>query len=263
MAILTVVDPHWVFKNAQRDDVIIADTRRLIDYKQGHLPGSISMPFTSFVKMKGLSNDLPDAKTIESLLSGKGVSMNDLVVAYDDYAGRHSSRLLYTLEVYGHEKLGILDRPFSTYAEEGLPVAREETLREPARYNPVLRENILATKASILSVLQNRRDDQILLDTRPTDDYKFGHIPTAINLPWYLFGDANRTFRPLNEIRSLLKENGIFTDREIITYCDEGTSSVYVSYTLRLSGYRRVLNYPLSYGEWGADPSLPKERSLG
>lgn len=253
---LFLADPKQACTQAD-GGVKIVDTRRLVDHRQKHIPNAISIPFTSFMTMHGLAFYLPDEEEFQAILSLRGISRDTLVIAYDDYSGKHACRLLYTLEMFGHKKLGLLDRPFGIYEKEGWPVSSEEPRTSPVEYRYMERPDVV-TKEKILANIAS--PSFYLLDVRAPEDMALGFIPGARNLPWYELTTQSRIFRPLEEVRPIVDRLRIPKNADIVTYCEEGTSSVLVLYALRRLGYQNVSNYLASYGEWGTDPELPKER---
>ncbi len=237
-------------------DAVLVDTRRAIEYRAGHIPGAVSIPLSRVVKIRGLALDIPSRREIESILSSSGIEPNQWVVAYDDSGGVKAARFLYTLEIYGHEKLGLLDRTYSIYVEEGGKISREKPKMYPTNYVATLDDNRVLTKEKLLQLIHS--GEAIIVDTRSREEYLMGHIPRAINIPWLLVAGYRRVLKNPEEISSIFSERGIRVTDSIITYCNEGTASALVRYGLFIAGYEKVLNYYLSYNEWGSDPTMPK-----
>jgi rhodanese-related sulfurtransferase len=63
----------------------------------------------------------------------------------------------------------------------------------------------------------------LIIDLREPDEYKIGHIPTAINIP-YLDFEASKNSLPL--------------DRLLILYCDRGNLSLLLARELSNEGYQ-------------------------
>jgi rhodanese-related sulfurtransferase len=75
----------------------------------------------------------------------------------------------------------------------------------------------------------------ILVDVRTPEEYAFGHIPTAVNIPV-----SEIASRPPTEDRSAL----------IVVYCRSGSRSGTAQRTLREMGYGNVVNFgPVSKWE--------------
>ncbi|RDE15177.1 MAG: sulfurtransferase, partial [Candidatus Thorarchaeota archaeon] len=134
------------------------------------------------------------------------------------------------------------------------------------RYSPVVDGTVLIRLDELLDV----KDDPntVLLDARRPDVYsgdsgiwlRKGHIPGAVNLPWFLLVNAdNRTrIKPVEEVKKLVEQVGATGDKLIICSCGIGRSAT-VQYTIikHLLGYEKVKLYEGSYLEWSADPKRP------
>jgi len=259
---INIISPEQWLEIMESENFLLVDVRRLIEYKMGHIPYAVSMPFMNFVKMHGLALYPPDEKEIIGKLSMLGITKNVNVVCYDNFYGRHACRALYTLELLGYEKLSALSVTFDKYFQLGYPV--EKQIRIPSRPTSLLNinystENII-TKEKILKVL-NREDEAVLIDTRNVNDYLFGHIPGALNLPWHEVVSSNNLYN-LDNVLKFVEETGIDKDTPIIFYCEEGTSSSLVMYAFRALGYKSTQTYLPSFSEWISYPNLPIERNM-
>jgi rhodanese-related sulfurtransferase/predicted transcriptional regulator len=127
-------------------------------------------------------------------------------------------------------------------------VARErlaEVDRLARAYTGELTDIELLTKEELSKRLR-RRDDLVVLDVRPTEEFAAGHVPGAVSIP-------------VSELRRRLKE--LPRGREIVAYC-RGPFCAFAPEAarfLRKKGFRmRVLDGGLP--EWGA-AGLPVEKS--
>ena len=109
--------------------------------------------------------------------------------------------------------------------------------------------------------------------------YMTGHIPGAVNVPYFanidpalataapadrdrlLASDLPFTFSSPESLAALYGEAGVTPDREVITYCGRGYAAARGMLALKLLGYERVRLYDGSWTEWSADPDLPVEVS--
>jgi rhodanese-related sulfurtransferase len=67
------------------------------------------------------------------------------------------------------------------------------------------------------------KSNVLIIDIRDKDQYKKGHIPTAINIPY-------REFE--------YKKCQLPSDRELILYCDRGNLSLFLARDLSKEGFR-------------------------
>ena len=243
---ISLVNPHWI--NIRSVETRLIDVRRRQDYDAGHIPGAVSLPVTEFVKTIGRLKDAPEPKEFSALMSRLGVCNNSPVVAYDDQRGVYASRLLWTLELYGHSDLYLLDRNFSIYAQDGGDTTKDEPTVTLGGFTANGNKRITATMNDIQEVLQDRSG--LVVDAGERMDFLNGHIPSALNLPWRILVDRERSFLPEERLKLIFKEHGLEKDTQIVVYCKDGMTSSHLYAALKLTGYEKVRPYSRGYAEW-------------
>ena len=86
-----------------------------------------------------------------------------------------------------------------------------------------------------------------------------GHIPNAIHIHWPEFFQADGTLKTLPALNSLLSQNEIRPNQEIIVYCTGGVRSGMAYFVFRYLGFK-VRNYDGSWWDWSRS-SFPVEHS--
>ena len=243
---ITLVDPQWI-ENSGSDTKII-DVRRQVDYNSGHIHGAVSLPVTVFVKSIGRLKDAPGNTEFEYIMNKTGVQNKSPVLVYDDQWGVYASRLLWTLELYGHKDLYLLDRNFSTYKQGKGKVSHSDPKTKKSNYVTKLNEQFASSITQISNI--SDRSDQIIIDAGERMDFLNGHIPGAINLPWRVCIRKDRNFLPIERIKRIFKEHGLTEDKEAIIYCKDGMTSSYIYAALRILEYKKVKLYSRGYVEW-------------
>ena len=101
----------------------------------------------------------------------------------------------------------------------------------------------------------------MILDIRKVEDYKEGHIPGAVNLPYFLVFKKDGTFEDTKKLKFLAtRAVGDAKDKEIIVLCCNGQFASSWWFALsEMLGYRDVKIYDSSMEEWCGDKDMPLE----
>lgn len=90
---------------------------------------------------------------------------------------------------------------YRDFSAAQLPEAREVV----QSYNAEKESLAALTLAELATELQHGR--VTLLDLRPADEFEAGHLPSAVNIPYSTFADANETSDALAQLRALAEAN--------------------------------------------------------
>ncbi|MBI3015270.1 MAG: sulfurtransferase, partial [Candidatus Tectomicrobia bacterium] len=208
LAILGLVGSGWAADYARPDLIIstdelagilthpeikILDARGPEDYKAGHIAGAIPLPHgkTQYVE-RGVPGVVAPVERLEGLFGELGIRPTDTLVLYDDIVGEPVTRLFWTFDVLGHNKVRVLNGGMSKWAKEGRPVSKEETAIAPAKYTAKPDWTKFADAAYVLVNLKNSQ--VALVDCRGPKEWsgevasrqvkRAGRIPGAKNVDW-------------------------------------------------------------------------------
>lgn len=264
-----LVEPEELVRHLGDSQLLIVDLSQRETFLQMHVPGAVHLPYARIIqKQPPAMGMLPDEETLSEVFSSIGLTPDRHVVAYDDEGNGRAARLLWTLDVLGHEGLSLLNGGLHSWANEEHPLEAGDVEPMPSKYqarigNPAA----LADRDYVLEHL----DDQgvAILDARSPAEYegedvraqRGGHIPGAANLEWLqtMDQDRNLRFKPDETLQAMLAERGITPDKEVITHCQTHHRSAHTYIMLKHLGYDRVRGYAGSWSEWGNDEDLPVE----
>lgn len=259
--IVSVQDlPNYIGK----EGVVIVDTRSAEDYAAGHVEGAVNIPTDEIVINVPVKNMLTSQKKIEKLMGANGISNSTTVIAYDANK-MGASRLLWSLFMYGHRNVKVVDGGFAAISAQGLgsstdvPTPAEAVFEahEPS-------SNWLATQEDVLAQVNAPDQNVILLDVRTAEEYyEAGKVPTSVMIDWSTNFFSDQMFKTTDITKINYMEEGIFPENEIIIYCQSSFRAAPVFVQLFEAGYRNIRIYDGAYLEWTSNSSNPIEMPEG
>jgi thiosulfate/3-mercaptopyruvate sulfurtransferase len=250
---------------------VIIDTRPLLEYLDGHIPGAINMDLmqfhwndTSRIGIRQFNRQM------NILLSNLGLSDRRSVVFYDNISGPSASRGVWLSLYFSHLNTSILDGGMEEWKAEGLEVEKETNAFPHSKVTKIVNSKVLADLKMVKSLILHKSERKYaLLDCRSEQEFKGGvvralkrgHIPGAINIDWTLNinRENNGKFKSLSELAE--RYRNVSKSDEVITYCQGGYRAANTFIVLNMLGYEKVRMYLGSWGEWGNRPDLPVKRN--
>jgi thiosulfate/3-mercaptopyruvate sulfurtransferase len=259
----------------------------------GHIPGAVQVPWKQVVAKSAedgvtLKAMVPTPVAFEALMRQSGVGHDSPIVIAG--LGRNAkdqamaARLYFTLKVFGHDRVALLDGGTAQWVKEGRPLAY--TQDAPTLGDFTLGDfTINEVRASLIAGTRAVEDaiaagDVQLVDCRTEDRFlglnakqgfvdagHKGHLAGAKSLPFILSGDNDgpaRLFTP-EQIRQVAEVKGVDLNAPTIAYCDTGVAASLVWFTLHeLIGNQQVSLYDGSMHAWshldGAHPVVGLEQ---
>ena len=254
-----------------QDKRVVVDTRPAWKFLFGHIPGAINLDdwweFT--YKSEGVKGLLKDDKTfIAEKFAPLGFSPGKSIIIYGepDDPWRTDGRFFWMFEYYGFQKVSLLDGGFASWKKADKKIERgrqNPTPQEKSALNSInLNLDVIADKSMInkyflsnnFMIIDNRTQKEFDGAT-PYGSPKGGHIPNAIHIHWSEFFQADGTLKKLPALNSLLIQNAIHPNKEIIVYCTGGVRSAMAYFVFRYLGFK-VRNYDGSWWDWSRSSLL-------
>ncbi|RYP00805.1 hypothetical protein DL764_006409 [Monosporascus ibericus] len=250
------------------------DPRKGIDvFRQQRIPRARFFDLDKVIdKHSPYPHMLPSARLFAEAMGELGIRKDDTVVVYDtkELGIFSAPRVAWTLRVFGHPKVHILDN-FKVWVEEEYPTESGELYSVDCNPYPIpeMAEEKVASFEEIKEVAQDANKEGAegiqILDARPSGRFAgkdpepreglpSGHMPGAMNIPFSAVLDPEtKTFLPKDKLKKLFAERGVDPSKPIVTSCGTGVTAVVLETALEVAGYgspekRRV--YDGGWTEW-------------
>lgn len=256
-------------------NVKIIDLRPQQDYEMGHVPHSINIPYDLLTREKnGVAGFVITPAQFKQVMEQHGVKNSDTVVLYGDWSFLYSMRVYWIFDVYAHEKTKVLDGGLQAWQTSQKKLSTVTPKITPSQYTVNVNPSVLSTK--FRTFMASKNNQYVLVDARDSDQYngkqsltnRYGHIPSAINIPWVdLINQRNEkdgynklkipsSLKDLSTLQKRFAE--IPLDKKVIVYCNGGQESSVIYFAMKELG-RKASLYDGSWYEWSADKNLPIE----
>jgi len=262
-------DPHLVVVDCRYDLGDAGTGER--GYRAGHLPRAQFMHIDrdlSGVKTGANGrHPLPEVSALAATLGRAGIDHSAQVVAYDQNNGMWASRLWWLLRWLGHEAVAVLDGGIDKWMRESRPVTRDPPSVRPVTFVTRAPAPVASTAEILdnlnrhsLKVIDARAAERFRGDVEPIDPVA-GHIPGAINRPYFANLSSGATFKSAAELH---REFSALLDgtapASVVHQCGSGVTACHNALAMAVAGLPGSRLYPGSWSEWIADPTRPVAR---
>ncbi len=253
-----LVSTQWLAKHLGQADLLLLDASPSQLYAVKHIAGAVSVDVFSY---GGRERSLAD---MEKLMRSWGLSRDRQVVIYDQGASFLATSLFFDLTYHGfpEERLFILDGGLAKWQAEGGAVSKDKSAIKPGDFAIDGTREELRVRLPEFLVASGDRRHNALVDALDAAYYyggkKFfergGHVPQAINLPASELFNADKTFKPPEELRAMFQFLHLQPEQTILTHCGGGVAASGPFFALKyLAGYPKVKLYKESQLEWQRD----------
>jgi len=271
-----LVDVDWLKAHKNETNLVVVDVQNKPgSYEKGHIPGAVKV--LRHIDLEGYdrypTNKYPGLDQMTNLMARLGIDNNTTVVAYDDHHSIFAGRMLFVMELFGHDttKLKLLDGGIKQWKAAGnTPATTETKARSAVPYvtsGPNL-DLVVGWSDVFRDGVQKQNSNVALHDARPKAEFdgskiraiRGGHIPGAINVTGTDAANNKeaQTFKNADAIRSAFVSQGITPDKTIYTYCHSSDRAAHAYMVLKhILGYPDVRVYEGAWKEWGSLPALP------
>lgn len=239
-------------------------------YELGHLPGSVSAPYSQWRGPKENPGALPDDAKLTQLLQRLGLERDtETVIVYEgkdatDFGA--AARVYFTLKAAGLTNLSILNGGVKAWQAAGKPLTTDAAPAiKPSAYVARVNGNMVATRQEVELAVKNKAG--VLIDARPAPFYLGETRHVAAKVPGTIegaknishavwFGKDGNTLLATDEIRRIAQQNGLVPPADgsqTVSFCNTGHWASTNWFVLsEVLGQPNVAMYPDSMVDWSA-----------
>lgn len=241
-------------------------------YDFGHIPGARNWDWSHDLRNFETQEVISETE-FQALMRRSGITNETPVVLYGDNNGWFACWAYWTMKMYGHDNVRMLDGGANKWFIEGRPLSEEAPIFAHSNYEvKSVDRSTQATSSDILKAVFDPVSNRIV-DVRSRPEYQGillgpgvgmpetcavgGHIPTALNIPWDANCRADGTFKSYEELKEMYEAVGVTSEHSVITYCAIGERASLSWFVLHeLLGYE-VRNFDRSMAYWTRLPNAP------
>ncbi len=187
------------------------------EYDKGHIEGAVQIDWPD-LELSDTSSESSVQQwrdAVRQKLGALGLTASDRIVIYDD-GSLFASRLWWVLDDLSHKDKRVLNGGLPAWSRAGGKLTTEPANSAPATYTGTPNPLGLAS----LDVVRAARSDSnvVLLDVRSPDEYRAGHVPGAVNVP-YLQNAVESTpklWKPEADLQRMYTAAGVVPEKKII-----------------------------------------------
>ena len=150
-----LVETDWVAERLQDPNVrIVESDEDYLLYDTGHIPGAVKIDWFTTLQ-DPLSRDFLSKDAFEKLNSDLGIANDTTVVFYGDKNNWFATYAFWLFEMYGHQKMKIMNGGRAKWTKEGRPLVRDVPQYPRAQYRANDQDpNIRAFRDKVLAQSQ-------------------------------------------------------------------------------------------------------------
>ncbi|EJJ31429.1 3-mercaptopyruvate sulfurtransferase [Rhizobium sp. CF142] len=272
-----LVSTAWLAEHLDEPGLIVLDGSYKLpgvlpvaadDYHERHIPGARFFDIDRIADTSSpLPHMLPAAEVFERFAGQLGLSNDSVIVVYDWPGLMSAGRVWWTLRVFGHVNVAVLNGGLRKWLAEGRAVTAELATYDKVRFHASYNASLVRSKDEIIDNLRTRGEQ--IIDARSAPRFngdekevrpglRPGHIPQSLNLPFTELADPQTgELKSVEAIRSAFETAGLDFSKPVVASCGSGVTAGALAFGLYLAGKTNVAVYDGSWSEWGLPGNTP------
>jgi len=262
------VDAAWIAAHIDDPAVRIVEIDvSAAAYNAGHIPGAVL--WNAYTDLRHADYRPVSTAELQDLLRKSGVTPDTTVVFY----GYGAQLGFWLLTSHHHERVRLMDGPREQWKTAGQAWSTEVPTPAASQYVLPVQDAFFSSEEDVKQMIG--QPSRVILDTRSKAEYdgerfwpsgatagagRAGHIPGAVHVPIELLRNDDGTFKSTGEMLQVMRDRGISSETEVVTYCTIGNRASQAWFALTyLLGYHDAGVYYGSWAEWGTAADTPIE----
>lgn len=228
-----LVESQWLAEHLEDPDVRIVDCDLIAAYRRAHIPGAVGI-VSAMAAGDNYWKDPQDRvhvmppELFAEEMAKMGIGDGTLVVAYDASRSLSAARFWWVLNLYGHDRVVVLDGGWHAWLAEGLSITTVEPRYPRATFTLKPRnagfyagaDDVLQAIGKPGAVILDVRSDGEYTGATPRPNTRGGHIPGAVHKEWLnaIDDDDLQKFKPAAELREMFEAQGVTPEKEVIAH---------------------------------------------
>lgn len=230
------------------------------DYTQGHIPGSLNVPYAQFRGPRENPGAVPALEDLTAVVRSIGIDARTPVAVVHSGANASdfgaAARVYWTLKSMGVKDLALLNGGFAGWASANLPVSTDTAMVAASDFSPQWNDQWRVSTAEVEALVADK--SARLIDARPTDFFEGvqassgrpGTIKGAGNLTFTNFFEGSRVI-PQAQVSQILASYAQPAAPMTVSFCNTGHQAAVNWFIMsELQGVPNTRLYAESMTEW-------------
>ncbi len=234
--------------------IIVVDARGEDAYNEAHLKGAICIDPAELLVDKPVPATVAPKAKVQRVLSAKGISNDSVVYIYDDNGGVNAFRIWWTMKLYGHDNVKVINGGFAAIEKAKLTGANKKTELTPSDYvAEEANQDLIIDFEALQLITEDEATTVKIIDVRSPAEYDAGNIPGSILYPHSKNLYKDDTFMSARDMYLFYLDKGFEREDDIVLYCKSSFRATQTMALLEEAGFENLRIYDGAWLEWQAN----------